>query len=222
MGLAPGLENFYVACGFTAGIAASGGAGAAMARWILDGDPGMDLWTFDVRRFGRHHAGARYLEERAIEAYAHYYKIHWPGEESAAGRGLRRSPLYETLARAGAVYGSRFGWERPNWFDPSGNSAGASPTFEGKPGWFDAVGAEHKAVRERVALIDQSSFSKFEMTGRGAFACLQRLAANDLSGGPGKCTYTQLCNERGGIEADLTIMQTGWRAQPDQPVRGQR
>lgn len=212
MGLAPGLDNFYVACGFTAGIAASGGAGAAMARWILDGDPGMDLWPFDVRRFGRHHAHARYLEERAIEAYAHYYQIHWPGEESATGRGLRRSPLYETLARAGAVYGSRFGWERPNWFDPLGETAKAVPTFEGKPGWFDSVGAEHRAVREGVALIDQSSFSKFEMTGPGAFTCLQRLAANDLAGGPGKCTYTQLCNERGGIEADLTIMQTGPQA----------
>jgi heterotetrameric sarcosine oxidase gamma subunit len=209
MGLAPGLANFYVACGFTAGIAASGGAGAAMARWILDGDPGMDLWPFDVRRFGRHHASAQYLQERAIEAYAHYYQIHWPGEEAKAGRGLRRSPLHETLARAGAVHGSRFGWERPNWFDPAGGTTKAAPTFEGRPGWFEAVGAEHRAVRERVALIDQSSFSKFEMTGPGAFDCLQRLAANDLSGGPGRCTYTQLCNERGGIEADLTIMQTG-------------
>lgn len=209
MGLAPGFRNFYVACGFTAGIAASGGAGAAMANWILEGDSGMDLWSFDARRFGPHHANSRYLEERAIEAYARYYQIHWPGEETKAARGLRRSPLYARLADEGAVYGSKFGWERPNWFRRDGEEGDVSYSFEGKPGWFEAVGREHEAVREAVALFDQSSFSKFEISGPGAFDFLQRLAANDLSGGPGRCTYTQLCNERGGIEADLTIMQTG-------------
>ena len=210
MGLAPGFENFYLACGFTAGIAASGGAGQAMANWILEGDPGMDLWSFDARRFGHHHANSRFLEERAIEAYAQYYQIHWPGEEAAAARGLRRSPLYDRLLSAGAVYGSKFGWERPNWFAAgTASEASLKPTFEDTPGWFEAVGVEHNAVRQRVALFDQSSFSKFEVGGPGAFAFLQSLAANDLSRGLGRCTYTQLCNERGGIEADLTIMQTG-------------
>ncbi len=209
MGLAPGFRNFYVACGFTAGIAASGGAGEAMSNWILEGDPGMDLWSFDARRFGPHHANSRYLEERAIEAYARYYQIHWPGEEALAARGLRRSPLYARLLDEGAVYGSKFGWERPNWFRQVDEGNDVSYSFEGKPGWFEAVGREHKAVREAAALFDQSSFSKFEISGPGAFDFLQRLAANDLSGGPGRCTYTQLCNERGGIEADLTIMQTG-------------
>ena len=209
MGLAPGFRNFYVACGFTAGIAASGGAGAAMANWILEGDPGMDLWSFDARRFGPHHANGRYLEELAIEAYARYYQIHWPGEEAQSARGLRRSPLYARLLEEGAVYGSKFGWERPNWFRQEDEGNDVSYSFEGKPGWFEAVGREHKAVRDAAALFDQSSFSKFEISGAGAFDFLQRLAANDLSGGPGRCTYTQLCNERGGIEADLTIMQTG-------------
>src|SRR5437868_7274193 len=95
MGLASELDNFYVACGFTAGIAASGGAGLAMANTILQGDAGMDLWPFDVRRFAPLHAQPRYLDERAVEAYAAYYKIHWPGEETQAGRGLRRSPVYD-------------------------------------------------------------------------------------------------------------------------------
>jgi heterotetrameric sarcosine oxidase gamma subunit len=205
IGLAPQLDNFYLGCGFTAGIAASGGAGLALSNVILHGDAGMDLWAFDARRFGALHAQGRYLETRAIEAYGAYYKIHWPAEESHAGRGLRRSPLHETLRRNGAVFGSKFGWERPNWFALEGSEAVELGSFEGKPGWFDAVGAEVQAIRERVALIDQTSFSKFEISGNGAFAAMQKIAANDL-GTPGRAVYTQLCNEKGGIEADVTIL----------------
>jgi 4-methylaminobutanoate oxidase (formaldehyde-forming) len=206
MGLAPGLDNFYVACGFTAGIAASGGAGLAMSNMILHGDPGMDLWPFDVRRFGTVHAQPRYLEDRAIAAYGAYYKIHWPAGETHAARGLRRSPLHEHMARAGAVFGSRAGWERPNWFAPKGVERRDIPSFEGKPNWFAHVAGEHHAIRERAALIDQTSFSKFEISGKGAEAAMQRIAANDLSGPPGKAVYTQLCNEKGGIEADVTLI----------------
>jgi glycine cleavage system T protein len=204
MGLAPELDNFYVACGFTAGIAASGGAGLALSNMILHGDAGMDLWPFDVRRFGATQAQGRYLEERAIEAYGAYYKIHWPGEESHAGRNLRRSPLHERLKANGAVFGSKSGWERPNWFSPAGETD--RPSFEDKPNWFDTVGEEVRAIRERAALIDQSSFSKFEISGPGTEEALQRIAANDLSGPPGKAVYTQLCNEKGGIEADVTLV----------------
>ncbi len=206
MGLAPELDNFYVACGFTAGIAASGGAGEAMANWIVHGDPGMDLWAFDVRRFGAPHNVDRFLEERIITSYAHYYEIHWPGEDASAPRGVRRSPLYDRLKARGAVHGSKFGWERPNWFTVSDASASGRASFEGKPGWFSAVAAEHRAVREGVALIDQTSFSSFEISGPGAFDFLQGLAVARISEQPGRCTYTQLCNAKGGIEADLTIM----------------
>ncbi len=206
MGLAPELDNFYVACGFTAGIAASGGAGLAMANTILHGDAGMDLWPFDVRRFGGVQAQLHYLEARAIEAYGAYYKIHWPGEEAHAARGLRRSPVHEKLAGAGAVFGSKFGWERPNWFAPRNIEAKDSPSFEGKPNWFDHVAAEHRAIRERVAIIDQSSFAKFAISGAGAGEALQKIAANDLSGAAGKAVYTQLCNAKGGIEADVTLV----------------
>jgi len=204
MGLAPGLDNFFVACGFTAGIAACGGAGRALAQWIVEGDPGMDLWAFDIRRFGPHHAGTRYLHERAVESYGRYYKIHWPAEEMGSGRGARRSPLYGTLKHQGAVFGSKFGWERPNWFAPPGVAPEDRPSFE-RPNWFEQVGQEHRAVRERVALIDVSSFSKFEVSGPGALRFLQGLAVNDLDRPPGAVIYTQLCNEAGGIEADLTI-----------------
>jgi 4-methylaminobutanoate oxidase (formaldehyde-forming) len=209
MGLAPELDNFYVACGFTAGIAASGGAGLAMANMILHGDAGMDLWPFDVRRFSAVHAQPRYLEDRAIEAYAAYYKVHWPAEESQAGRGLRRSPLHDHLAKAGAVFGSRAGWERPNWFAPPGTPAVDLPSFEDKPNWFAHVAAEHRAIRERAVLIDQTSFAKFDISGPGTEEALQRIAANDLSGAPGKAVYTQLCNEKGGIEADVTLVHRG-------------
>ena len=206
MGLAPELDNFYVACGFTAGIAASGGAGLAVANMILHGDAGMDLWPFDVRRFGPVQAQPRYLEARAIEAYGAYYQVHWPGEEMEAGRGLRRSPLYDLLRAEGAVFGSKNGWERPNWFAPKGMEPADRPSFEDKPNWFAPVGAEHRAIRERAALIDQSSFSKLAISGRYVIDALQRIAANDLSGPPGKAVYTQLCNETGGIEADVTFV----------------
>ena len=209
MGLAPELDNFYVACGFTAGIAASGGAGLAMANLILHGDAGMDLWPFDVRRFGMAQAQPRYLEARAIEAYGAYYKIHWPAEETHAGRGLRRSALHSHMAKAGAVFGSRSGWERPNWFAPAGAEAKDVPSFEGRPNWFDHVAAEHRAIRERAAIVDQTSFAKFEISGKGATATLQTIAANDLGGPPGKAIYTQLCNAKGGIEADVTLIHDG-------------
>jgi 4-methylaminobutanoate oxidase (formaldehyde-forming) len=205
MGLAPERDNFYVACGFTSGIAASGGAGKAMAEWIVEGEPGLDLWAFDVRRFGSHHMSAKYLAERSVDSYWRYYQIHYPIEELLSARGGRRSPLYPLLAARNAVFGSRFGWERPNWFAPAGSEAIDKPSFEARPNWFGPVGTECRAARERAVLIDQSSFSKYEISGPGAFAHLQRLAAGDLDRPQGALVYSQLCNERGGIEADLTF-----------------
>ena len=204
IGLSPELDNFYLCCGFTSGIAASGGAGWVMANWIVDGDPGLDLWPFDVRRFGVPHSVKQFMYERAVESYGRYYHIAWPNYEADAGRGARRSPLYATLARAGAVYGNKFGWERPNWFAAPGTPAIETPSFE-RGAAFAAIGAEHQAVRERVALIDMTSFSKYEVRGPGALALLQKLAVNDIDRPVGTIVYTQLCNERGGIEADVTI-----------------
>jgi len=204
IGLSPELDNFYLCCGFTSGIAASGGAGWVMANWIVDGDPGMDLWPFDVRRFGAPHSVKKFMYERAVESYGRYYHIAWPTCEPDAGRDARRSPLHANLLASGAVYGNKFGWERPNWFAPAGTPAVDTPSFE-RGAAFDAIGAEHRAVRERVALIDMSSFSKFEVSGPGALAILQTLACNNLDRPVGTIVYTQLCNERGGIEADVTI-----------------
>ncbi len=207
VGRAPELDNAFVAGGFTSGIAAAGGAGRALAHWILAGEPEFDLWSFDIRRFGPHHIGSHNLHERGIEAYHRYYLIHWPGEEMQRGRGGRRSPLYGALAAAGAVFGARFGWERPNWFAAAGEDKRDVPSFEGRPNWFAAVARECQAIRERVVAIDQSSFSKFEIAGPGALAFLQRLAANNVDKPPGAIVYTQMCNAKGGIEADVTVMR---------------
>ena len=205
MGRAPELDNFFVGAGFNAhGIAAGGGAGRMLSEWILDGRPSLDLWSVDIRRFGDHHQKLDFVRDRTLELYGKHYSIAWPGDEHESGRNLRVSPLHSRLEGQGAVFGSKFGWERANWFAPEGAEAIETPTF-GKPGWFEAVGTEHQAIREAVALIDQTPFSKLEISGPGSFEFLQRLAAANIDKPPGRLTYTQLCNERGGIECDLTI-----------------
>ncbi len=204
MGKAPELDNCYVAAGFLYGIAAGGGAGRMMAEWIVEGAPGLDLWPLDVRRFAFHHNTRHFMYPRAVELYGHHYKIHYPGQEHESARGIRRSPLYERLKARGAVYGSKAGWERPNWFAPPGMEPVDRPSFR-RPNWLEPVAAEHRAVRERVALIDQTSFSKFELAGPGALAAIDALAAARMDRPVGSVIYTQLCNEKGGIECDLTI-----------------
>jgi sarcosine dehydrogenase len=206
MGPVPGLSNFFAACAFTSGIAASGGAGKAVANWILEGDPGLDLWPFDIRRFGPLHAGRHFLHDRAVESYSKYYAIHWPGEELESARGVRRSPLYQTLKDQGAVFGSKFGWERANWF-AYGNIQQKDIFGFDRPQQDITIGREHRAAREGVVLIDMSSFTKLEISGPRACQFLQYLAVANVDKRPGSATYTQLCNERGGIEADVTIIR---------------
>jgi 4-methylaminobutanoate oxidase (formaldehyde-forming) len=204
MGLVPGFQNFYVACAFTSGIAASGGAGRAMANWIREGDPGLDLWSFDVRRFGPLHQNTHYLHDRAVESYGRYYDIPWPQLEGRKARGVRRSPLYSVLKEKGAVFGSKFGWERPKWFarDNRGQDLAWDRDTE-----VETIGLEHRAAREGVVTIDMSSFTKFEISGADACAFLQTLATANIDRPPGRAAYTQLCNHNGGIEADVTIIR---------------
>ncbi len=204
MGVTEDLDNLFHCCGFSAGIAAAGGAGHAMAGWIIDGDPGLDLWPFDVRRFGPSHNVPAYLRARSVDAYEHYYDIAFPNRELTAPRGQRRSPLYAALVAKGAVLGTKFGWERANWFAPDGTPAHEEPTF-GRSASFAAVAAEHRAVREAVGVVDQSSFAKFEIAGAGALELMQRVAGANLDVPVGKVVYTQLLNANGGIEADVTV-----------------
>jgi sarcosine dehydrogenase len=206
MGKAPELDNVFVCAGFTYGIAGGGGAGSIMAEWIVEGRPSLDVWPLDIRRFGYHHATKAFLYPRSIELYGKYYGMGYPKQEHHAARGIRRSPLYDILKAKRAVYGSRGGWERPNWFAPEGVAAEDRPSFR-RPNWFKTVGEEHRTVRERVALIDQTSFSKAEILGPGALAALQRLCAADMDKPLGSVIYTQMLNERGGIEADLTFVR---------------
>ncbi|MEE8393057.1 MAG: FAD-dependent oxidoreductase, partial [Rhodospirillales bacterium] len=208
LGWAPEIDNFFSATGISIGIAAAGGVGQMVGEWIVDGEPSIDLWPLDIRRFNEHHNEASFLYPRTIESYGKTYWVHFPGEEHESSRNIRQSALYDILKEHGAAYGSKAGWERPNWFVPAGSDPDEGLTFR-RPKWFDQVGEEHKAVRQRVALIDQTSFSKFRISGKGALAALQKLAVSDMDKPAGRIIYTQFLNERGGIEADLTISRTG-------------
>ncbi len=209
------VRGFFVAAGFCAhGIAGTGGIGQQMARWIVDGEPELDLWKMDIRRFGGQYRSQRLTLARTHENYATYYDIHYPNEERQAGRPLRLSPAYEELAALGAVFGEKSMWERPNWFTPNEDGAGVSSRVElealrprGWAGqhWSPAIGAEALATRRAAALFDESSFAKIEVEGRGALSFLQHLCSNDVDRPVGSITYTQTLNRRGGIECDFTV-----------------
>lgn len=206
MGWQPGFDNLMMATGFLYGIAAGGGAGEMIAEWVVEGRPSLDLWPLDVRRFGPHHGTRSFMYPRAVEHYAHHYKKRYPGQEHESARQLRLSPLYQKLKDRGAVYGSKNGWERPLWFAPDGVEPVDQLDFL-DPGWKKYAAEEHRAVRERVALIDQSSFSKFEIIGADALDALQQMAVSNMDKPVGSVIYTQLCNGSGGVEADVTIIR---------------
>jgi 4-methylaminobutanoate oxidase (formaldehyde-forming) len=205
LGEAPEVAGFFVAAGFnSAGIASAGGAGKALADWIVAGEAPMDLWEVDIRRFGRFHNNPRYLRDRVVESLGVHYAPHWPHFEMQSARPLRRSALYDRLKAKRACFGSRFGWERALWFAPEGVAPEMRYSF-GRQGWRDHSGTEHRAAREAVAVFDQSSFGKLLLQGPDAEAALQRLCANDVAVKPGRIVYTAMLNARGGIESDLTV-----------------
>ncbi len=207
LGAAPEVSGIYVGAGFNAfGIASGGGAGMALAEWVAKGEPPYDLWPVDIRRFGRNHLDTNWVRTRTLEAYAKHYTMAWPFEEHQSGRPLRRSPLYDRLKAQGAAFGEKLGWERPNWFaDLAAGEAAEDQYSYGRQNWFDAVGREHQACRERVVVIDQTSFAKFMVVGRDAEAALTWICANNVAKPPGSLVYTQMLNARGGIECDLTV-----------------
>ncbi|MEM7411809.1 MAG: FAD-dependent oxidoreductase [Myxococcota bacterium] len=211
LGEAPELGGYYVAAGFNSvGIASAGGAGRALADWIVDGHPGMDLQDVDLRRFEPFHANPDYLEDRTVESLGLLYAMHWPHRQYATARGARRSPLHDRLARAGACFSELAGWERPYFYgSPSGfGSPSAPPRLDysyRRPPWFDHVAIEHQAVRTAVGVFDQTSFGKLLLDGPDAETVLDRVCAADLCIEPGRVVYTAWLNERGGMESDLTV-----------------
>jgi 4-methylaminobutanoate oxidase (formaldehyde-forming) len=205
LGAAPECANMYVGAGFNAfGIASAGGAGWALAEWAMSGEAPLDLWTVDIRRFSSLHRDREWVRERTLEAYGKHYTVAFPHEEYESGRNRIVSPLYDRLKARGAVFGSKLGWERPNWFAPAGTEPRDIYSM-GRQNWFDLVGDEHRQVRESVGIFDQSSFAKYEVRGKDAAAVLNAIAANNVDRPAGRLTYTQLLNSRGGIEADLTM-----------------
>jgi glycine cleavage system aminomethyltransferase T/glycine/D-amino acid oxidase-like deaminating enzyme len=208
LGEAPELRNFFVAAGFnSAGIANAGGAGRLIAEWIRGGAAPSDLWDVDIRRFGPFMANRKALAERTGETLGLHYAMRWPRQELETARPLRTSPLYDLLGAKGAVFGSKNGWERANYFRPAA-AAPAEPTL-GRPGWLPWMIEEQRATREAVALYDQTSFSKLLLQGRDALAVLQRLCANEIDIGVDRMVYTAMLNERGGFESDLTVLRLG-------------
>lgn len=205
LGAAPECGNMFVGAGFNAfGIASGGGAGWVLAEWAIRGEAPMDLWAVDIRRFSGLHRDRQWVCERTLEAYGKHYTVAFPHEEYASGRPRITSPLYARLQSHRAVFGSKLGWERPNWFAPEGMEARDEYAM-GRQNWFGPVGEEHRHVRAAVGIFDQSSFAKYELTGRDAARALDWICANDVTRPPGRLTYTQLLNSRGGIEADLTV-----------------
>ena len=205
LGEAPELKNCFVAAGLNSiGLQSAGGVGKVTAEWIRDGQAPMDLWSVDVRRNMPFQRNRQYLQARVSESLGLLYATHFPFRQYETGRGARKSAIHDRLVAAGACHGEAFGWERPNWYAP----VGVEPAYEysyGRQNWFEYSAAEHRAVREGVALFDQSSFAKFRLEGRDALVVLNRVCANDVDVAPGRVVYTQWLNERGGIEADLTI-----------------
>jgi glycine cleavage system T protein len=205
LGEAPELRSFFVAAGFNSiGIASAAGAGQALAQWIVDGEPGIDLWDIDIRRFAPFQGNARYLRERTTEVVGLLYAMHWPFRQPETARGVRRSVLHDRLAARGAGFGVVAGWERANWFATAGMPARYVYTY-GRQNWFPCAAAEHRAVREDVGLFDQSSLAKLLLQGPDVTTVLQRLCANDVDVAAGRIVYTQMLNARGGIECDLTV-----------------
>lgn len=205
LGEAPELDGFFVGAGFNSvGIASAGGAGRALAEWIVAGEPQDDLVGVDVRRFAPFHADNRWLRSRVAEVLGLHYAVPWPNRELESGRPQRTSPLHDRLAAKGAVFGTRMGWERPLVLGPD-----ALDHTWGKPAWLAASAAEQRACRTAVALFDQTSFSKYVVAGPHALAGLQWVCAADVDVPVGGCVYTPFLNARGTYEADLTVTRTG-------------
>jgi heterotetrameric sarcosine oxidase gamma subunit len=205
LGESPEVKNFFVGAGFNSvGIASAGGAGQALAEWIVDGEPTMDLVGVDIRRFGKFNGNNQWLRARVGEILGLHYSVPWPNREFDSARPFRRSPLHHLLAEQGACFGSRMGWERPNFFAPAGHAAEIEYSW-GKQNWLPWLEEEARATREAVAVYDETSFSKYLVVGPDAEVALQWLCTADVAVPVGRAVYTGMLNSRGTYEADITV-----------------
>jgi glycine cleavage system aminomethyltransferase T/glycine/D-amino acid oxidase-like deaminating enzyme len=214
LGPMPGTPGFWVAAGLSLnGFGGAGGIGRALAEWIIDGEPELDVTSYRAWRFGPAYLDPWFATACAREAYRYYYRLRYPLDADEWGRGLRSSPLQVRLQDLGAVFGTKNGWERADHFEPGNRwrRSGADQRRFGwsKPPWFERVGAEHEAFRERVGIIDMTSFGKIEVTGPGALALLELVCDSRIDRPVGSVIYTQFLNRRGGIVADVTVTRLG-------------
>ncbi len=205
VGEAPELANFFVAAGFNSvGIASAGGAGRALAEWIVEGEPTVDLVAQDIRRFAPFNGNNQWLRARVGEILGLHYEIPWPNRELVTARPFRRSPVYHLLAASNAQFGSKMGWERANVFAPPGEAPVLEYTWD-RPNWLAWSAAEQERTRQAATLFDETSFGKLLITGRHAESVLQRLCTADVAVAVGRAVYTGMLNARGGYEADVTV-----------------
>jgi len=224
LGEAPEVRNFYVAAGFNSvGIASAGGAGRALAEWIVGGEPQSDLVSVDIRRFGAFNNNQQWLRARVGEVLGLHYAVPWPNREFDTARPFRRSPLHDRMQQGNAAFGSRFGWERPIFFAPAGQQPAIDYDW-GKQNWIPWVDAEQRATREAVAIFDETSFGKLLVKGWDAERLLQLVCANDVAVPVGGLVYTAVLNHRGTYEADVTVTRIAedeflWVTSAASPVR---
>jgi heterotetrameric sarcosine oxidase gamma subunit len=205
LGEAPEVRGFFVGAGMNSvGIATAGGTGRALAEWIVEGEPTMDLTSVDIRRFARFNGNNQWLHDRVAEVLGLHYEVPWPNREMRTARPFRRSPLYAHLERANANFGSKMGWERANFFAPPGSEPMIEYSWD-KQNWLPWSAAEHANTRENVTVFDQTSFSKYRLVGPDAEAALQWLCTADVAVPVGRTVYTGMLNERGTYESDVTL-----------------
>ncbi|MCP4981180.1 MAG: FAD-dependent oxidoreductase [Gammaproteobacteria bacterium] len=206
VGEAPELRNFFVAAGLNSlGILTGGGIGRLLAQWIVDGLPDMDVTELNIDRFHGFHNNPKYRRDRTVEMLGQMYKIHYPNKPASTARNARQSVLHERLLARGAHFTESAGWEIADWYAPEGSAPEVNEYRWGRQNWFDYHAAEHRACRETITLMDMSFMSKFLVQGQDAEQFLNRICCNDIAVEPGRVVYTQWTNEKGGIEADLTV-----------------
>ena len=214
LGPLPGVPGFWVAAGLSLnGFGGGGGIGRAIAGWITAGDPGVDIGPYRASRFGETYRDPTFAAGLGREAYSDYYRLRYPYDADLAGRPRRLSALHGRLQEAGAVFGTKAGWERADHHEPGRRwrRSGRDQAAYGwaRPPWFERVVAEGRAVRERAGIIDLSSFGKIDVTGPGALGLLQRVSANDIDRPVGAVVYTPWCDDHGGMIADVTVTRLG-------------